>query len=615
VNPSTPTGPDFYRERAQRYAEQAARFQRLSGRISNLRGAAFALFLVAGGLSLFGSWGWPGAVTSALSLFGFVALALWHARVIAAQDISERWLRVNGDATDRVDGTAWHRLPNDGSQFRDSEHPYTDDLDLFGPGSLFLRLSVAHTYLGQARLADWLSRPAAAQELEARQATVASLSSDLEFRQRFEVLALGTFGRAGAGSKDAAKDPEPLLRWAEGTPELARRKALVLVARLLPVVTAAVLLGSLLHHLPAWSVAVALGAQGLVLFLARPPVSRVLAAVGEAEGMLTQLGPLLGLIEDSVLHHPERASLVRLLGDQKATLALSSLSRILGWFDLRHQGLVYPFVDLALLWDVHCTLALEGWQVRHGRYLRDWFGTVAEVEALSSFAGFAYDESDTCFAEILDQDGTLSVLGLGHPLIPSDRRVRNDVDSLTSGHALLVTGSNMSGKSTFLRSLGLAVVLGLAGAPVCARRLRLSRLRVATSMRVRDSLAEGISSFYAELLRLKAVLEAARNQPTVLFLLDELLHGTNSVERQAGARWLIGELLEARALGALSTHDQGLCDVEGELAERLELCHFRESVEDSRMKFDFRLRPGPVSGGNALQLMRELGLAVPVERG
>jgi DNA mismatch repair ATPase MutS len=284
-----------------------------------------------------------------------------------------------------------------------------------------------------------------------------------------------------------------------------------------------------------------------------------------------------------------------------------------GWFDLKHNGLVHPFANALLLWDIHCVLRLERWQRMAGRSARGWFDALGEVEALSSLAGLAHDEPGFAFAEVVEDGACFEVTALGHPLIDAGQRVTNDVALSGPGSVFLVTGSNMSGKSTLLRSMGLAAVMALSGAPVCAQRLRMSRCAVRTSIRVADSLERGISHFYAELRKLKAVLSATDGELPVLFLLDEILHGTNSRERQIGARWLLSELMARGALGAASTHDMGLTRLPEELQDRIQLVHFRENVEAGAMTFDYQLRSGPVMAGNALRLMRAVGLDVPLE--
>jgi DNA mismatch repair ATPase MutS len=292
---------------------------------------------------------------------------------------------------------------------------------------------------------------------------------------------------------------------------------------------------------------------------------------------------------------------------------MKRFERVVGWFDLRHNGMIHPFANVFLLWDAHCLLRLEAFQRDAGRNARAWFHALGEVEGLSSFAGLAFDEPSYAWPEVEDGSAHFTATALGHPLLSSTARVSNDVNIPAPGHALLVTGSNMSGKSTHLRSMGLAAVMALSGAPVCASRLRISPLAVRSSIRISDSLSGGVSHFYAEVSRLRGVLDATAGSLPVLFLLDEILHGTNSEERQVGARWILAELLRRDAIGAVSTHDVGLCRLPPELMEKVAQHHFRESVEDGRMTFDYRLRSGPVSGGNALRLMRLVGLDVPLE--
>jgi DNA mismatch repair ATPase MutS len=258
-------------------------------------------------------------------------------------------------------------------------------------------------------------------------------------------------------------------------------------------------------------------------------------------------------------------------------------------------------------------LGLEKWQRRFGKVVRGWFTALGELEAVSSLAGFAHDEKASSFPELSDGPAHFEATALGHPLIDPEKRVTNDVSLAAPGRALLVTGSNMSGKSTLLRAMGLASVMAHAGAPVCATRLSLTRCTLRTSIRVSDSLEHGVSHFYAEISKLKAVVDAARGAEPVLFLLDEILHGTNSRERQIGARWVLSELVQRGAIGAVSTHDMELCRLPDALMERVTMVHFRESVENGKMTFDYKVRPGPVTAGNALRLMQLVGLDVPLD--
>jgi DNA mismatch repair ATPase MutS len=293
-----------------------------------------------------------------------------------------------------------------------------------------------------------------------------------------------------------------------------------------------------------------------------------------------------------------------------ASRAFGELQRIVSFAELRHGGMAHFLFNTFLLWDVFCALALDRWRARYGGLTRGWLNALAEVEALSSLATFAYEHPEFAFPEVTAGEPHFKAEGLGHPLIPAGRRVDNDVSVDRTGAALMITGSNMSGKSTLLRSIGVNAVLAFAGAPVCARRLEICVLSVRTSMRIKDSLEEGVSHFYAELGRLKAVVDAVNEGDQVLFLLDEVLHGTNSRERQIGAKAVVRHLLDRGAVGAVSSHDLGLADLARESEGRVTNVHFEELVKDGKMTFDYQLKPGVVTTANALRLMKLIGIAV-----
>ncbi len=622
---SSPALAARYAERADQAAAMARALGARSRRIANLRGLAFA-GLLAALLSLFlGDGGTAALVGAGGALGAFVWLAVLHGRILGEEDDALRRARVNRDAVARVTGH-WRELPEDGARFLAAGHPYATDLDVFGKGSLFQRISVAHTRFGQGALARLLAGPSPADVIVARQRAVRALAPELELRQQLEAMAIAVVepppsrvdeaaARGGRGAHREAPDPEPLLRWAEADPVLSPRRAVVVAAHALPVLTLAVAVAAPLVGAagPWWLVPVA--AQVLLNFATRAETARVFAAVSATEGAFLRYGAMLRLVEGIALDVPLLREIGGRLvtGDARPSEAMQRFRRTVGWFDLRHNGVVHPFVNALTCWDVHCVLRLEAWQRRVGRAVRGWFAALGELEALSSLAGHASDEPEAVFPELVPDGPFFVAETLGHPLIAANERVGNDVTLIEPGRALMVTGSNMSGKSTLLRAMGLAVVLAHAGGVVCARRLCLRELGLGTSIRVSDSLADGVSHFYAEVRRLRDVVAVARGRGPVLFLLDEILHGTNSRERQIGARWVLAELLEAGAAGAVSTHDMELMKLPAELADRVEVVHFRESAQQDRLTFDYRLRPGPVREGNALRLMRHVGLPVPLE--
>jgi hypothetical protein len=616
-----------YEARRIRFSAEADELGRRSHRVGNLRGATFVGALVAFGDALFGSDSPLSWVIGIACVLVFAGLVFHHATVVEKENHKRRWARVNESAVARS-SDAWRTLAARGDSVRPQNHPYADDLDLFGPGSLYQRISVAHTRYGERTLAGWLDTPANSKTIRARQGAVRALSSELEFRQALEAESLAIVERRGREPGTFAigegPDPEALLRWAESPPVLLGKLWVRVLAWALPLATIAglVLSFGFGYGMIHWGAPLLL--ELAVLYLVRQPAAETFTAVSATEGAFLRYGAMLELVEklgaDSEWVQARQAELRDPEGISPSRSMRTFRSRV-GWYDLRHNGMVYPFINALLLWDVHCTLALESWKAHSGRHARRWFQVLGEMEAMSSLAGLLHDEPTYCLPEVHEGNGDGSprarghfeAEGLGHPLISASRRVTNDVPALEGGHALLVTGSNMSGKSTFLRSIGVACVLAFAGGPVCARRLSLSRCRVGTSIRVSDSLASGVSHFYAEIEKLKAVVDATELGEPVLFLLDEILHGTNSRERQVGARWVLAELLERGAFGIVTTHDMELCRLTPELMEHVTQAHFRESVKDEQMTFDYQLRQGPVTAGNALRLMQLVGLGVPLD--
>ena len=623
---------ELYEQRVNRFDAEVGRLGARSRLVSNLRGLTFGVTVIATLFAAFGGAPIPAVLVAGVAAALFAVLLVLHARVLAAEDEAARWAQVNRDALARCTDR-WQHLPEDGASLRDSAHPYADDLDLFGPASLFQRLCVAHTRFGQRALARYLTEPASLEDLRARQAATRVLAPEFEMRQRLEALALALVARPavghgsstekavdtpqsrGAAAVPAPPDPEPLLHWAESKPLLLERTGVVWLAWSLPVVTLTAAVAASLGATPEWLFVIPLLVQVALNASTRDASMRVFTAVSTTEGAFLRYGAMLEVLEQLDLDSELMASLRgRLLaGDLRPSRSMKEFRNGVGWFDLKHNGLVHPFANALLLWDIHCVLKLERWQRTAGRAARGWFDVLGEFEALSSLAALAHDEPTYAFPEVVDGPTCFEATALGHPLLASGARVANDVALSGPGSVLLVTGSNMSGKSTLLRAMGLGAVMAMAGGPVCARTARLVRCAVRTSVRVSDSLERGVSHFYAELGKLKAVLEATGGELPVLFLLDEILHGTNSRERQIGARWLLSELIHRGAIGAASTHDMGLTRLPEELSDRVELVHFRESVDAGKMTFDYLLRPGPVLAGNALRLMRSVGLDVPLE--
>jgi hypothetical protein len=607
----------LYQRRVADHQREAERLSRRSALVSNLRGLSFAVAVVALIGAAIADDSRLGLSVGFAAVAAFIALVVVHARVLSAEDLAWRFWRVNENAAQRA-RDEWQSLAEDGAEFQDGEHPFSSDLDVFGPRSLFQFINVAHTSYGQAALAGYLSGIDQRQAIVRRQEAVRELAPQLDLRQQLEAYTLRSANPPGqrASQTSAALDLQQLIGWAESKPVLSPHAGLRWAALILPVLTLAGFAASRLFDLPALLWGLPLAAQIAISFKCGPEAARVFSAVSSSPGAFGRLRPSLTLLEGAASQAPLLVELGGVLGkgERSASQQMRRFERVLGWFELRHNGMLYPFINVLLLWDVQCVVALEKWQHESGHALSPWLRALGQWEALSSLAGVAHDNPEFTFPEIAEERSVFEAVALGHPLIPARQRVDNDVLLAGPGSALLVTGSNMSGKSTLLRAMGLAAVLGLAGSAVSSQRMRLSAMRVHTSMRISDSLSAGVSHFYAELKKLRTALGAAKGDLPVFFLLDEILHGTNSEERQVGARWVLAELIEAGATGAVSTHDMALCALPPTLMHKVRTVHLRESVEGERMTFDYKLRPGPVSGGNALLLMRSLGLDVPLVR-
>ncbi len=611
--PTDPTA--IYRERIERFTAEERAWQSRSDRLVNLRfvAAGFVLLMLAVG------W-WQGAahfVPWLLAAFaGVVAFLLVVAR--------HRWVRrqqahahglvlLNRHGLARLD-RVWDRLPAAALPADVELTATARDLDLFGPASLYRLSCQATTGGGRSRLARWLLSPAEAEAIQARQQSVAELAAQLDLRQE-----LAWRGQL-VGLARTSADVTPLVHWAEGRGWLAQRPWLIWYARLSPLLLIAFIVCHGLGLLSPIAWQLVIGAQVAVSYLFVRHVHEIFQRIDTGEQQLHRFAAMLELVESWPVTAPQLDTLQQKLSasGHRAHEQLTRLRRRLDLADLRFSQVVYGVLQALSLWDFHILAALEHWQQQVGPHLRTWLDVLAEFEALSSLGTLAFDHPAWTYPKVDPQAPRLiAATDLAHPLIPDARRIGNDVELGPDGTFLLVTGSNMSGKSTLLRAIGMNLVLAQAGAPVCAARLSLPLVLVETSMRIDDSLADGVSLFLAELKRLKAIVEQARrcDQPgerVLVFLLDEILHGTNSRDRQIAVRRVVERLLARHAIGAVSTHDLELAAA-GPLSDAARPVHFRECFEgegaNRQMKFDYHLRPGIASTANALALLDMVGLA------
>ena len=608
-----------YRERRESFQQEERRLARISLKLSLVRGILFTVFVGILLWILFVPESPKGLGFGAATLFlvAFLAVLPRHDRIVAAQRRAGDLARINEEGLLRI-ARDWKSLPVPSFS---SDLPLARDLDLFGPASLFQLLGTAHTPSGKSLLAGWLLEPAPPAEILRRQEAVTELAPELDLRQQLEVR-----------TRPMEKHPpsvDKFLSWAEDKGWLVHRPWLVWPARILPVLTIAALIHCLLRFqqlpegtppiqalLPTWQ----LGLLLLVnLTLAYAVGSNLLSAFDRLEAREKEFQ----LYADALELLPERSYRSAILQKIAADLApqgrpahkwMEKLQGRIGLANARHSGLLHFFLQVFLLWDFHSLYLLEAWQRDAGPHVRKWLAALADFEALSALAGLHHDNPDWAFPRVEEGQDRYAARSLGHPLIPGDRRVSNDVELGPPGTFLLVTGSNMSGKSTLLRSIGVNAVLAQAGGPVCTEELRMPPATLATCILVEDSLADGVSFFLAELKRIRGVVDIADRSHaecrTVLYLLDEILRGTNSQERQVAVRRVILHLLRQGAVGAVSTHDLQIAEIP-ELADSVRPVNFRETLHpggDPPMTFDYRMRPGVATTTNALRLMELVGL-------
>ena len=536
-----------------------------------------------------------------LPVVGFIALFVWHQRVIRQRTLARRAAQYFERGIDRIEDR-WMGTGEWGDRFRNGEHVYADDLDVFGKGSLFQMVSTARTSAGETTLARWFLSPGTHGEVLPRQAAVEELSTRLDLRE--EIAVMGDDVRAEI-------DIDKLQSWGEAAPVAIPSwlRPFALVCSIAGAVSLACLVAGVF---PIWPVAALLLCDLTLIFLLRRRVTHIIDAADSAARDLQIFALLLERLERESFETPLLWKLRGALnaGDRSAS---KQITRLIQWIDLLHaaDSPVLRLLKPLLLWDEQTAMAIEAWRRKSGGLAGSWLTATAEFEALSSLASLAFERPHWRFPELAEErKAYFEAEQLRHPLLPAAKCVPNDIRLGGAQKLLIVSGSNMSGKSTLLRAIGLNTILAWAGAPVAAKECRLSALQTAASIRVVDSLQDGRSRFLAEISRIRQIVDFAQAEPPVLFLLDEVLSGTNSHDRRIGASAIVRGLVNAGAIGLITTHDLALAEIERDMESHAINVHFDDQITGGLVEFDYQLRPGVVTHSNALELMRSVGLRV-----
>lgn len=589
-----------YEQRLDRHRRMLGNLKDADSRFATARGLLFLGGLIAAWLAVF-----DGAFPAAwlfLPLGVFLGLVVAHARIARQIERAKRAIEFYERGLDRLDHR-WIGVGPSGDRYRNSDHPYSGDLDIFGEGSLFQLLCDVRTRLGEDTLAKWLSEPASPPVIRERQASVQELRDQLDFREELALL--------DAEVHDEL-DQNQLARWVQEEPRPISRKqrtVAIILGFLAPFTLAAWMMGYGLSPFLI-IVLIEIAFYGVVL----REIRHIGRAADEASAGLAILVQVLEHLENQQFTSPLLKRLRTSLDTEGHSPAwqIGKLRNLIQTLNNCMQNQFYAPIAFLLGLPVHAVHRVEKWRGRIGPHIAEWLDAVGQIESLSSIAGHAFEQPDDPFPVIVEaSEGPCFIAEeVGHPLIPAKDCVRNDIRIDTEQRLILVSGSNMSGKSTLMRTIGINAVLALCGAPVQARSLKVSPLQIGTAMRVNDSLQHGASLFYQVISRIKAVVEMAGGSPPLLFLLDEILQGTNSHDRRVGAEGIIHQLINQGAIGVVTTHDLALTQIVSSLKGRAINIHFEDHLVNGRMYFDYRIRPGVVEKSNALELMRMIGLAV-----
>lgn len=588
-----------YQDRKSQFAATATALEQKYNRFSIIRLLSFivgiAVIILAFSYSAL-----VGCAVLFVLLLAFAKFIFWHQQILKEKQHYEALTAINQAEIDIANGE-YSTFPN-GKQYLDLSHPYAIDLDIFGDYSIFQYFNRTATNIGQKTFANYLLAPAEKSEILARQEAGKDLKNRLEWRQNFQAI--------GHNSEENEDDIRRLLNWLNEPTIILENKVLRAVKIILPIVFVASII-TIFFGFP-YQIAVAVFILNLFVQSRKlKQINDTHEKTSKAGDILNNYARLIEHIENEGFNSKKLKDLKQRLfiSDRSASKSLKRLAFIIHQLNARFN-IFAILLNGAVFWDWHWIIQLEKWKAEMQTKLPEWFDILQEFDAMITLGTWQYNHDNWTMPTIDEAFTGLEGIELGHPLIHKDKRVPNDLIVPNSGHIKLITGSNMAGKSTYLRTVGLNVVFAMMGSPVCAKSLRLPILTVNTSMRTQDVLHESTSSFYAELKRLKTIIDSVENGEKVFFLLDEILKGTNSRDRHTGSRALIEQLIKSKGMGLIATHDLELGVLEAESNGTIENLCIEVEVEKDRLVFDYTIKKGVSKSFNATYLMRNMGIRV-----
>lgn len=545
---------------------------------------------------------WYSIITGALFLLLFTRLVFADLKNKASIIHLKHLITINDDELNLIAGNYFY-LKN-GSEHIPKEHLYATDLDIFGHASVFQYINRTTSEIGSSTLADWLLNPAIPEDILERQASVKELSAQTTWRQELQAF--------GIAEKIQKETVTRLQKWFDEDYSFTKTKFWIVARYLIPILMLTVLLLNFTDLLSTYTRNYFLLAATLFAFFVSKKVTPLHQQVSKMTEELEVLTKSIHLIEEANF----KSNLLQEMQQQftgqqnKASKQIGKLKKILERLDLRFNYIVFIPLNILFQWDLQQAIALEKWKEQNHKHVIKWFSVLGEFEALSSFSTLSFNHPDWCFPVMKQEHFFMEGKDIGHPLIEAGKCVSNPIKIDHTGELMLVTGSNMAGKSTYLRSIGVNTVLAMAGAPVCATYFCLSPVQTISSMRIADNLEENTSTFYAELKKLKIIIDKVNNNEKVFILLDEILRGTNSLDRHTGSVALIKQLIKHHAACIIATHDVELAKMKEQFPANILNYHFDAQVNKDELYFDYRLKEGICTSLNASILMKKIGIEI-----
>jgi len=535
-------------------------------------------------------------ISCAAAFIILVIFWIYHNRLHDNINYSKGIISICNRQIDRITGK-WTAFEDTGVEFVDAEHAYACDLDIIGPKSLFQFLNTTHTWHGRQTFANDLLRPAyGRRELEERQEAISELSNDIDFASKIQYH-LSQIGVDSSAVKlvEELKDKKPF----------SKHKAVKILLNYAPVLNFIFIAGIIVFQQKSLYLSGAIIAliQAIIWIVGMPRTQKYLGVMAHLPYKLSAYSTVIEILTGKDFTSEKLKRINAQLN--VASQAIKDLGKIADKISAKHNGIIYFIVNVFLLWDYECAFLLEEWKSKYSHLAEQWFTAVGEFESLLCFSHLPNACDNTCLPVISEKGNVIETRGMGHPLLPNEIRINNDLQF--NKNIFIISGSNMSGKTTFLRTVGINLVLARSGGFVCAQQMTCSPFDIMTSMRIADDLNEGVSTFYAELKRIKGIIDFAHKKPNMIFLIDEIFRGTNSVDRLTGAKTVISKLNVLGVTGMISTHDLELCEL-AHIYGRIKNYSFSEHYKDNGIHFDYKMKPGKSKTTNAKYLMEMVGI-------